>query len=167
MAVTGITRSDKTDHVLDSDPAKRRVPLEVPRIENGEKITEEVVIDDDATFFECGVLDLFLMGMIYDQATQVSRAEEDGLLQVNTRLNRTNIDAVRFGLKGWRNFCDAAGDEIPFKTVEKNVDGRKYRAVTDDCLTRIGIRDIQELAGVIKEQSELTKAEAKNFATAS
>jgi hypothetical protein len=34
MAVIGISRSETFEYVLDSDPCKRRVELEVPRIED-------------------------------------------------------------------------------------------------------------------------------------
>jgi hypothetical protein len=129
MAVIGISRSETFEYVLDSDPCKKRIPLDVPGIENGEKITEEVVIEEGATVFKLGVLDLFLMGEIYDKSTLVTRNDADHQVGVHTRLNQTNIDAVRFGLKGWTNFPDRAGNDIAFKTVEKVVNGRKYHVV--------------------------------------
>jgi hypothetical protein len=67
------------------------------------------------------VLDVFLMGLIYDQSTLVTRNDEDHQIGVTTRLNQTNIEAVRFGLKGRRNFPDAQGNDIPFEIVQKVV----------------------------------------------
>jgi hypothetical protein len=165
MALIGISVGDTFDYVSDSDPAKKRVDVPIDSEDPSKGSRSEVVIGDDATVFELGVLDVFLMGMIYDRATAISKAEDDSL-GFSTRVNQTNIEAVRFGLRGWRNFRDRDGREIPFETTKHHVGNRKYMVVADDCLNRLGIRRIRELGQQIKEHSEVQAAEEKNSATA-
>jgi len=57
MAVIGIVRSETFEYVLDSDPCKKRVELEVARIEDGQKIAHDEVIEEGATISTLGVLD--------------------------------------------------------------------------------------------------------------
>jgi hypothetical protein len=166
MALIGVSVGETFEYVLDRDPCKKRVQLEVPLVENGVKITEEVVIGDGATVFALGVLDVFVMGMIYDETSSVTRGEDAGRVGITTRINQSNIEAVRFGLKGWRNFKDARGNDLAFKTVKKLTNGRTYTVVSDECLERLGIRDIRELAQAIKDRSEVGREEEKNSATA-
>ena len=163
MALTGISIADAFDYVSDSDPCKRKVATSVDGT-----LKTETVIDDGATTFRLGVLDVFLMGMIYDSSSVIGRGVDTdvGQIDVKTRLNATNIDAVRYGLRGWTHFSDSAGNDIPFETVERIVQSRTYRAVTDECLARLGIRLISELGQQIKAASEVGKAETKNSVTA-
>ena len=171
MALVGISRSDSFDYVSNDDPCKRRVQRSLPS-ENGKARVLldafDVVVDDGATVFKLGVLDVFLMGMIYDRSTKISRSVEDsGEVAMHTSLNATNIETVRFGLRGWEHFRDAAGHDIAFKIEKRIVMGRNYDACSDDMLQLLGIRLIAELATAIKEASEVSKAEAKNSASAS
>jgi hypothetical protein len=72
---------------------------------------------------------------------------------------------VRYGLRGWRNFPDQNGHDIPFKTVKHHTNGRTYQVVVDECLQRRGIQDIRELGQEIKRRSEVSRVEEKNSAT--
>jgi hypothetical protein len=165
MALIGISVGDVFEHVSDSDPAKQRVEVPVDPEDPSKGSRTEIVIGQDATVFELGVLDVFLMGMIYDRATAISKADDDSL-GFSTRVNQTNIETVRYGLRGWRNFRDKHGAEIPFETTVQRIANRKYQVVTDECLNRLGIRRIRELGQQIKEYSEVQAAEEKNSATA-
>jgi hypothetical protein len=166
MALIGISCGDTFEYVSEGDPSKRRVdePIDPKHPDKGSRT--KVVIDDDATVFELGVLDVFLMGMIYDRASAIAPRESDGELAFSTRVNQTNIEAVRYGLRGWRNFLDRDGKEIPFETKLQHAANRKYQVVTDECLNRLGIRRIRELGQQIKDRSEVQAAEEKNSATA-
>jgi hypothetical protein len=96
----------------------------------------------------------------------ITRSDAEGSVGVHTKLNHTNIEAVRFGLKGWKNFKDTHGNDIPFKTVKRHTNGRTYHVVVDECLERLGIQDIRELGQEIKRRSEASRAEEKKSATA-
>jgi hypothetical protein len=159
----GISVADAFDYVSNTDPCKRKVS------DTSTGITKtETVIDEGATVFRLGVLDVFLMGMIYDSSSIIGRGVDTdvGQIDVKTRLNATNIDAVRYGLRGWTHFPDAQGNDIQFTTVDRIVQGRTYKAVTDECLSRLGIQLISELGQQIKTASEVGKAETKNSVTA-
>jgi hypothetical protein len=162
MALIGITRPETRDYVSESDPSRtvRIVPVDPKDAAKGTR--EEVVVEDGATVFELGVLDVFLMGMIYDKSTSITRGESADDVGFQTRVNQTNIETVRYGLKGWRNFHDADRGEIGFTAEPRFVNGRAYQAVSDDCLNRLGIRLIRELAQEIKANSEVRGQEAKN-----
>jgi hypothetical protein len=167
MALVGISKAETFVHVSDSDPAKTQqvVPVDPNDPAKGTKSVE--VILEGATEFTLGTLDVFLMASIYDRSSSITRDDAEGLSGLQTKINATAIDAVRYGLKGWKNFQDAQGNDKPLTFVQRSVLGKQYQAVDDECLTFMGIRLIQELGGKIKEASNVTKAEAKNSATAS
>jgi hypothetical protein len=171
MALVGISRTDTFEYVSNDDPCKRRVPKMLPGLASSLAVMmtgEDVVIDDGATLFRLGVLDVFLMGMIYDKSTKISRSLDDGGdVSMHTSINATNIETVRYGLRGWEHFRDPNGSDIAFQTEKRIVMGRDYLACTDDMLQLLGVRLIGELAGKIKEASEVSKDEAKNSVSAS
>ena len=173
MALVGIGVGATLTYVSDLDPCKRRVPKKVPDPEaEGQFIDDpkggkEVVIDPGATAFRLAGLDVFLMARIYDDSSTLTRGASPDEVGLKTRINQTNIEAVRFGLKGWEHFTDAKGDDLPFTTNKRTLDGRDYEVVSDTCMNRLGNRLIGELAGEIKRMSEVAADEAKNSSTAS
>jgi len=162
MALRGITRLDEIEYVSNTDPAKvtRQVPVDPKDPKKGKRT--EVEIQEGATVFLLRPLDVFLMGRIYDRAQTVGN-REDGSVSVETHINSTNIDAVRYGLAGWRHFLDEDGNEIEFDTKRVYTNGRKYQVASDECISRLGIQLISELAGEIKKISEVSKDEEKNY----
>jgi hypothetical protein len=165
VALVGVSVSDTFEYVSNADPCKRKAEVPVDPEDASKGTKSAVVIDPGATVFSLGVLDVFLMGWIYDKGFSAG-ADEHGGVAIATRTNLTNIEAVTFGLRGWDNFADAKGNGIEFKTVDRFVNGRKYQAVTDECMNRLGIYRIQELGEEIKRASNVAKAEEKNSATA-
>jgi hypothetical protein len=166
MALIAMSSSDVLDFVSDLDPAKsQKSTLIDPNDPSKGEIMDEV-IGSGATVFELKSLDVFLMGYIYDNASTLSGEQGSNAIGIHTRMNQTNIEAVRHGLVGFRNFADAKGKHIQFSTQSIVVNGRKYEVASDDTVTRLGIRLIQELASKIKEISEVTADEEKNSAKA-
>ena len=162
MALIGITRPETREYVSEGDPSRtvRKVPVDPADPAKGTR--EEIVHEDGATIFELGVLDVFLMGMIYDRSTSITRGGDSEDVGFQTKVNQTNIETVRFGLKGWRNFKSPTGGDIAFAAEQRFVNGRTYQAVSDDCLNQLGIRLIREFAQEIKANSEVRGHEAKN-----
>jgi hypothetical protein len=78
-------------------------------------------------------------------------------------MNQTNIDTVRFGLRGFENFKDAKGNDIKFTTTDIQLNNRDYKVASDEVLKNLGIRLVAELAGKIKEASEVSSGDEKNF----
>lgn len=138
MAIRGLTLSSTFEYQSDADPDKGT---------------------PNATVFVLGPLDVFVSTHLFDGAMEVGPDQ-----QVQFRSNAANLDAVRFGLKGWRNFKNEDGSDIPFETTERNLLGRKYVGVFDDCLARISIDEVRVMATQIREASLVQEAEAKNSA---
>lgn len=162
MALIAMTVSDTVEFVSDKDPSKTttKVPVDANDLSKG--VRDEVTIGEGATIFFLGALDVFLMGYIYDNASSISGKQGDDTVGIHTRVNQTNIEAVRHGLKGFRNFVDAKGNQIAFKTKKAVVNGREYDVADDDTMAKLGLRLIQELAEKIKEISEVSADEEKN-----
>ncbi|MCL4743837.1 MAG: hypothetical protein KJZ83_00330 [Burkholderiaceae bacterium] len=154
--------SDTVEYVSDLDPAKgqKSVPLDSNDPSKGEIITDD--IGEGATVFLLRPLDVFLMGYIYDNASVLSGRQGDDMVGIQTRVNQTNIDAVRHGLAGFRNFCDKHGNQIRHRTQKAVVNGREYQVVSDEIMNMFGVRLIAELAQKIKDVSEVSKDEEKN-----
>jgi len=168
MALVGISKAETIEYVSDDDPCKtvKKVPIDAVQGLLGGTKDEEIIVDG-ATKFTLGTLDVFLMGMIYDRASTITRDDEAGAIGMSTKLNSTAIDACRYGLRAWENFQDAQGSDLKLTFVKKVVMGRDYQAVTDDCLASMGIRLVAELGNKIKEISNVTRADTKNSAAAS
>jgi hypothetical protein len=167
MALTAMTTADLVEYVSDLDPAKQKkfVPIDPTDPKKGEVETE--VIGEDATVFKLRPLDIFLMGHIYDNASILRGESGSNEIGIHTRVNQTNIDAVRFGLAGIQNFKDNRGNTVHFKTQKAVVNSREYDVAHDDVMNRFGVRLVADLAQKIKTISEVTGIEEKNSAGAS
>jgi hypothetical protein len=118
--------------------------------------------DADASKFKIRALDVFLMGEIYDNASTLTGKQGTDEVGIHTKVNRTNLDTVRFGLAAlpddWR---EESGTPIRYETTKKVINGREYEVVTDRVLQSLGLRLIGEMAAQIKEISEVKADEEK------
>jgi hypothetical protein len=164
MALLAMTTADTIDYVSDLDPSKVKTEVmnDPEDSTKGKKIVVE--IKEGATSFKLRGLDVFLMGLIYDNASTLSGKEGSTEYGIHTKVNQTNIEAVRHGLIGFTNFADAKGNALLFKTQRAVVNGRPYDVVADEVMNTMGVRLIQELAQQIKNISEVTPAEEKKSA---
>lgn len=162
MAIKALSLSDTFEYVSDSDPSKvvKTVPVDPDDPKKGTKA--EIVIDDGATVFGLKPLDVFLMGYIYDNASTLSGRQGSEEVGIHTRVNQTNIEAVKFGLAYFKNFKDESGNDVSVKTVKASVNGREYDAASDETLRLLGNRLIAELASEIKTKSEVSSEATKN-----
>jgi len=162
-----MTTADTIDYVSDLDPSKRKT--KTPRDPNdlSKGMIESWEIAEGATTFKLRGLDVFMMGIIYDNASELKATEGSASYGIQTKVNQTNIEAVRHGLIGFTNFANAKGDGIAFETQKIFVNGRPYNVVADKVMNTMGVRLVQELAGKIKEISEVTPAEEKTSGTVS
>lgn len=162
MAIIALTVADTVDYVSDEDPSKviTYTPKDPDRPEAGKDRREE--IKPGATVFKLRALDVFLMGYIYDNASSLTGTSGNDDVKITTRVNQTNIEAVRHGLLGLTNFSDRQGNAVKFDTQKAVVNGREYHVASDDIINRLGVRLISELASKIKEISEVTPSEEKN-----
>lgn len=167
MALIAMTTADTVDYVSDKDPSKKtnKVQRDPENPAAGFDVTTEIL--PGATVFKVRPLDVFLMGFIYDNASSLTGREGSSEIGIHTKVNQTNIEAVRHGLLGWENFTDAKGGAARFKTQRAVVNGRTYDVAHDDVMNSMGIQLIQELAAEVKRISEVTPAEEKNSEGAS
>lgn len=161
MALIALSVADSLTYVSDRDPCKIKQEVPIDPADPAKGTREEVIIEEGATKFHLKGLDVFLMGHIYDNASALTGRQGSDEVGIQTRVNKTNIEAVRHGLAGFENFCDAKGQPIKFSTKTIDVNGRDYKVASDDVLNALGIQLVQELAGEIKRISEVSAAEEK------
>jgi hypothetical protein len=166
MALIALTVSDTVEFISDRDPAKQKQPKLIDPSDPPKGQIIQDVVGEDATRFYLSPLDVFLMGHIYDSASILSGKSGSDEVGIHTRVNHTNIEAVRHGLKGFKNF-DGKDGPVRFRTQKAIVNGREYEVVADAVMNRLGIQLIQELATKIKAISEVTADEEKNSAPGS
>lgn len=117
------------------------------------------------TTFQIGVLDPFLRAFIDDQATafKVSSKNPNDDADANVAMNKRNILAVKFGLKGLENFIDPQTKKVvSFDTISTSINKSNYPAVTDQIIRMFRKELIDELAAVILNDNKITGEEAKN-----
>lgn len=150
---------------MDPDVKVREVPVDEKDPKKGTKKLKEVL--PGASCFKIGPLDVFLMAHIYDNASKLSGKQGSEEVGIETRMNATNIDAVRFGLRGLPDgFKNRQGVAVNYDVEKKSVNGREYVAVKDSVIDALGLRLIAEMAEAIKELSEVSGDEEKNSASA-
>lgn len=143
MPIIGITLETTRDYVSAYDEAKGT---------------------PEATVFSIGTLDSRIFGLIRDKSTtlQVDATSQND--EVNTQINANEVAfmTVQYGLRGWKNFRDSQGNDIPFKTVKRNHAGQSYVVVDPQILKRLPAAVVVELANEIRTDNEMTEIETKN-----
>lgn len=107
----------------------------------------------DPTVWVIGVLDSLTRARIMDEQASI---ESDGRVNVNIRT--LQIEAIRYGLKGWANF-KMKGLERVFKTVK---DARNIEIVSDESLKLLSPSVIGELANEILIENTFSEQDLKN-----
>ena len=119
----------------------------------------------DATVFVLGTLDSRIMGKIRDLATTVTfnsptRMSDEAQTTINS--NEVAFNTVLYGLRGWKNFKDAKGNDIPFTTLERRHSGALYNIADPEIIKTLPTEIIQELAEQIRSANEVKEVDAKN-----
>jgi hypothetical protein len=153
MAVKALTLGETFEYVSEKDPCKVKQTIEIVEGDPSKGTIDDWVIKEGATVFGLKPLDVFLMGYIYDNANTLTSRQGSDVVGIQTRINASNIDAVRFGLAYFKNFQLPDGSEAKVSFVDRNVNGRDYKAASDDTLQLLGIQLIQELAEKIGRAS--------------
>jgi len=120
---------------------------------------------EDSTTWTIGILDSLVktrltdIGMVYKYNPE---APGDSLAESHMNIAEQDLEFVKFGLKGFKNFKQANGSEVAFKTEKKVLGNIEYDVVSDDTLKFIPRMAITELAKKIAEENVITEAEEKN-----
>jgi hypothetical protein len=117
---------------------------------------------DDKTVFTVGLIDSITRAFIDDKHLEMRDA--DGQTSFNdVALHDKYLAFVRFGLKGWSNFKDAEGNDVPFMTEEVNFPRLgKRTVVSDEGLKRLELTAIVELGMKITSLNSTTSVEKKS-----
>lgn len=118
----------------------------------------------EATVFQIGTLDSRIFGRIKDQATRFVVDPNAPNDEVETAVNASevNFQTVQYGLRGWKNLRDDAGNDIPYKTVKRTHGGQSYRVCDPEQLKLVPQAVIEELAHEIARSNEVSEAQEKN-----
>jgi|ERR1041384_1108649 hypothetical protein len=118
----------------------------------------------DRTVFKLGVVDSILMGAIEDGRVQykVNNNGPDAPADTTINVKSRNIDVVRFGLKGWKNFQGNDGKDVVFRTEPILVPTVGVRqGLPDELVKAFDIEWIQKLGAEIRSAHRLSEQEKK------
>lgn len=120
----------------------------------------------DATRFTIGAIDAFVSAYVLDRTLTFTETDAGGIATAQVKMSEANLEAVRFGLRGWENFKDQSGNDVPFTTSDRIVMGKRYVAMADDCLALLNPELVRELAGAIRRINEVSPDDAKKSVAA-
>ena len=128
----------------------------------------EYTLQDDTepkTIFRLGVIPTVVLAFVKDQSRVVvmNITENDGQTKVRPNLGEMQVAYVRYGLKGWSNFKDKDGNDIPFETEEVQHGGREIKVVSDGSINKLPDDALMELSGVLQQMNSLNANEVKNL----
>jgi hypothetical protein len=117
----------------------------------------------EATVFTLGTLTARVQVYLRDQATKFKPDPENpGEVVAEFLPNHSAFETVRFGLKGWANFKDDEGKDVPFNTENQKLGGRDHMVVDEDSMDFLHGDVIRELAEALNEINTLSEKEVKN-----
>jgi hypothetical protein len=130
--------------------------------------TFEYSLKEDAgevkTVFALAYLDPLLRAHLLDSAIKVDTNPEDGnATGASVHASAVAYQTTKFALRGWKNFQDVSGNEVPCTREEVSVSGVGRRTgVTDESLALLSLETIRELAGAVVASNRLSEGERKN-----
>lgn len=118
---------------------------------------------DDATVFIIGAISSRVASTLRDKSTRFSGdfTQADNM-QAEMRMNETAFELVRFGLRGFRNYQNADGGLLEFKTEDYQAGNAVLKIVAKDVMDVIDLETIRELAAQISRISGFEDDEVKN-----
>ncbi len=116
------------------------------------------------TVFQLGVVDVLTMGRIEDGMTVFTIDPKNPEAKTDTRMSigKREYELVKAGLKGWTNFKDKKGSDIPFEVTTERASGKSKDVPKDNTLSQLPILVYKEIADVIYNQNKLDEEERKN-----
>lgn len=121
--------------------------------------------DSDPTVFILSILDSIIktklkdLGMVYRYNPD---APKDSVAEAKMNIAEQELEFVRFGLKGIKNFMDKNGNEIKFKMINRRIGNTDYEIVSDETLKVIPRFAINEIANELMQKNEISEEEEKN-----
>ena len=114
----------------------------------------------DKTIFKIGVLDSFVRAYIDDSHSTFKKDTES--LFDDVGIHDKYLQFVRFGLKGWSNFKDSEGKDVPFEITEIDVPRiGKRKVVSDESMKKLDLKWTIEIGLEVVSSNQLKELEAK------
>lgn len=140
--------------------------IAIDNTEQFEYVLKEDRKSERPTVFLLAVLDGVTLGRIEDGNLSISRkvgGRPEDKASISVPVNGYQRDVVRFGLRGWRDFQDRKGQEIPFETVSTGLFGMApQQLIAPQLLGKFKKAWIGEIAEALIEGNKLTEEEEKN-----
>lgn len=131
MAITGLNKLETVDYISEKDPCKSEA--------------------EGATVFVLGSVDKEIIGAIKDSMQSLEMVDGKQKIVMNT--SASYIKACRVGLRGWRNFKDSEGKDIPFKLEEGYPFGKAMKIVSKETMEKIPLDLAIELGQAIVDKN--------------
>lgn len=142
MALIGIDPSEVLEYISKKDPDPK-----------------------NPTVFKLGVVDSLTIAKIEDNLTVFTIDPNNPEAKTDTKMStgKREIELIRAGLKGWDNYKDKKGADIPFTTTYSRAGGStKIEIPNDDTIKRLSTIIVKELSGEIYNQNKVSDDERKN-----
>lgn len=160
MALIGLSKFETFQYISVSDGSRVYYP-EGHEMEN--QLNEEASIENGATVFLLGALSVEERAYIIDRTGVVQEFDEQtGQTRLIHRAGTRNVEACRFGIRGWSNFPDKDGNDIPFKTINRSLNGVDRAVPSPESMGALTVALITEIGTVILERNALTETTRKN-----
>lgn len=153
MAMRAISMDAIKRYVSVSDPSKHTDE----KAKAGEPNREAT----DATVFLLGPIPARVQTMINDVATSSKQDDEDAMV-FEFHPNEASYLRCQFGLRGFERFLDQGGNEVAFKTTNRQLGGQAHVVAAPEIMDMLGMDLIRELASEIEKFNELNQADRKN-----
>lgn len=178
MAIRGLSLAEREAHVLKSDPAhidniRTEAYQRLVRAGNSVPTDDERIDMEDAVREEVGKPTVFYIGVL----TKADRIElgdmtntptmKDNGISIGNRRTQRSYEAVRRGLRGWENFLDENGRNIPFKEGTTQAGAGFAKVMHDDCFAYLPVDVVHELADAIFARNGMSPDFEKKFASQS
>jgi hypothetical protein len=123
------------------------------------KATFEYILEDDRKLPEEDRTVFKLRGLTVSEEARVADSmisSVPGQEELSFRSGTHQLTVLRFGLRGWSNFKDSEGNEVPFE-----LNSRHPRHITDEALDRLLPKYRTELVNAIMERGTVTESEGE------
>ena len=134
--------------------------------------TQEVELDQDKdeprTKWVLGVIPSGVVADIKDRITifesdrEVAPDARSTMARTKLQMNASDVEYVRFGLKGFSNFLGSDGKPVSFASEPRFVAGKNMIVVQESILDIIPFPVIGELADKIRKLNRMNLTETKN-----
>ena len=144
MAITGLSKIETSEYISEADSCATEA--------------------DGATVFLLGAVDKETLGALRDNAQTIEFVDGKQSMVMNNAAMM--VRACRIGLRGWRNFKDIEGKDIPFRVEDGVLFGKEMKLVSQETIDKMPFDLVIELGrAIVAKNSKLDSKLLKNSQT--